>query len=185
MKELHLDRSFIRTKQAILWGKRYHDMAMNRLHNPRRYTQFRSWAKKQPCYQQFIDGSLTLQRNFSDHCDYVNDARTCLENWEVIKSNLCDDRITHIDVRKLDIHQLARAKLMTWCIYYNGQCGGKKSPPDPEEEGIYDSNDVDRIYNFVINDPLMTMIDHQPNKATSLMKTTTLKVIRHCRSVTE
>ena len=185
IREIHLNTRFNKTKEYILRGKKYHDIAMSLVNNPRRYKQFRSWAKNQPCYQRLVNGSPTLQKDFSDHCDLVNNAVKCAEHWEVIKSNICDERITHVDVRKLEIDQLARAKSLTWCIYYNGQCSGFKNPPDPDEEGVYDTDDVNRIFEFVVNNPVMTKIDHQPNKATSLMKTTSLKVISHCRSLTE
>ena len=184
-REVHLGRMFNITKQQILYGKRYKDVCLHISNNPRHYTQFRSWAAKQPFYQRFVRGNEVLQREFKQHCQFVNDAALCVEKWSNIRTNLTDQRITHIDVRTLSVHNLARASSMNWCIWYNAQCGGTTNRPDPDEDGTYSAEDTERIFELILDDGVLDTINYDPIRATSLMKTTTFKVIRFCRAITE
>lgn len=179
-REARLTAVFSITKQLILVGKRYKDVCLNPTNNPRLYQQFKSWAKKQPYYQRFLDGSARSKKEFDDHCDFVNDAASCAENWEAILMNLTDQRITNIEARTLIVESFARAASMSWCLYYNAKCGTRLILPCPNDEETYSSDDVENIFRYIVNSEVLGKIGHNSVVAASLMKSVTLKVIRHC-----
>lgn len=184
-REKRLNAVFSVTKKMILSGKKYKDTCLNIANNPRMFTQFRSWANTQPMYFRYIHGTDKLKKKFSDHCKFVNDAATCAENWEKIVANLTDERITNIKAKTLDVHQLARATSMNWCIYYNSKCGRTSNVPDADEPGTYSMEDANNIRDLIVQNGVLTRIEHNPVVASSLMKSVTLKVIKHCRDISE
>ena len=93
------------TKKQILYGKLYKDICMANSH----LTYFKCWAKRQPVYQPFINGDKARKQEFDKHCQLVNEAAYCFENWELIVSNLTDRRMTAIDARSFSVAYFAAA----------------------------------------------------------------------------
>ena len=63
--------------------------------------------------------------------------------------------------------------------------GSGADQPDPGEDGTYSADDTERIFQLVLDDGVLNTINYNPARATSLMKMTTLKVIRFCRDITK
>ena len=180
-KYIKLTASFNITKREILAGKRYKDVCLDVRNNPRLYTQFRSWARKQQRYQRYIHGTNKHKKIFDEHCNYVNDAAICAENWQKIVDNLNDERITNIDARTLDVHQLARASTLNWCFYHNARCTPTAIVPEPGEEGTYTRDDVKELHALIVNHGVLDRIEYNPVVASSLMKSVTLETLKTCR----
>ena len=52
--------------------------------------------------------------------------------------------------------------------------------PRPNDEETYSSDDVEDIFRYIVNSEVLGKIGHNSVVAASLMKSVTLKVIRHC-----
>ena len=127
-----------------------------------------------------MDGSTRSKNEFDEHCDFVNNAASFAENWETIIKNLTDERITNIEAKTLSVECFARAASMSWCLYYNTKCGTRVIIPSPSDEETYSPDDVENVFRCIVNSGVLGKIGHNPIVAASLMKSVTLKVIRHC-----
>ena len=71
------------TKKQIVYGKLYKDICMANTH----YIYFKCWAKRQAAYLPYVNGDKARKLEFNRHCQLVNDAAYCFENWEKIVTN--------------------------------------------------------------------------------------------------
>ena len=170
---------FATTLKEIVAGKEY----KNRCLLGTRYSNFASWAKTQPMYHRFsTSNNFARQKEFKDHCKYINDAAICFDNWNTIITNLTDQRITHINARTFPVGNFAHAKSMEWCLSYNIKCGGAR-PDDIGNVGldIYNQTDVTRIFRKIVDDGILDQIEHDPKTCASFAHQLSLRMIRYCR----
>ena len=168
-------------KREILAGKRYRDISLHPMNNPRLLERFKCWARTQQRYQRFIHGTEKLKKDFDDHCKYINDCATCAEKWSAITLNLNDARITNIDARALSVNQLARAVSLNWCLYHNARCTPTTAPPEPGEEGTYSRDDVREVHDLILNQGVLDKINYDPVVTASFMKSVALAIMKTCR----
>ena len=179
-REEKLDALFNIRKREILAGKRYHDVSLNGVNNPRLLRQFKSWARSQQRYQHLLQGTDKERKIFDQHCTYVNNCTTCAEKWEIISHNLNDAQITNIDARSLSVNQLARAVSLSWCHYHNARCTNA-APPVSGEEGTYTRDDVLEVHELIMNHGVINRIGFDSNVAASFMKSLALKILQTCQ----
>ena len=65
------------------------------------------------------------------------------------------------------------------------KCGRTSNVPDADEPGTYSMEDANNIRDLIVQNGVLTRIEHNPVVASSLMKSVTLKVIKHCRDISE
>lgn len=169
---------FETTLQEIVNGKEYKDRCLTGT----RYSNFGSWAKKQPMYHRFAHSeSYARKKEFTDHCAYINDAAICYENWDEIVSNLTDRRMTHINARSFPVENFAHAKSLEWCLSHNIKCGGKRLDDGQTPLDIYNQSDVARIFGKIVDDGILEQMEYDPKTCASFAHQLTLKMIRYCR----
>ena len=142
------------------------------------FKYFRCWAKEQAEYLPLINGTKKQQNEFSRHCCEVNDAAYCFANWEIIVSNLTDQRMAAIDARNFSVHYFREAASIDWCLGYNEKVRRKgKSKGDPP----YSSAKVDDIFNHIINSGILDDIEHDPKLAAGIGEHLQRRLTSYCR----
>lgn len=129
------------TKEIIVYGGLYRDAALS----GSRYKQFKSWATVQPRYQELVNGNKKQQKEFSDHCQLINDCANVYESWDIIVSHLTNESITFLDAKTFSVDYFRRSKNWVWCVSENERAsvrGGKRKRPAAEK--LWTSQDVDQ-----------------------------------------
>ena len=131
------DKVFEVTKRMIVHGTIYQEACLKGTD----YVQFRSWAKLQPFYEQYVKGNSRHQREFERHCKLVNDCAYVYRKWETIVSNLQDERLKFLDARGFTIAKFREAHKMSWCISENERARNG-SAPQRKGEQLWTPDDV-------------------------------------------
>ncbi len=137
---------FTINKEIIVNGSIYKDACLNGT----RYVQFKSWAILQPRYDEYVNGNKQGQKEFSAHCQLINDCANVYESWEDIVKHLTNESITHLDARTFSIDRFRRAKSWVWCVSENERAvvrGGKRKRP---AEQLWNSQDVDQAARYLL-----------------------------------
>lgn len=163
------------TKKQIVYGKLYRDTCMATTH----YTYFKSWAKHQPAYQRFVNGDADGRAEFDKHCQLVNEAAYCFENWELITRNLTDQRMTSIDARSFSVNYFAASASIDWCIEYNEKI--RKSTRRTGGDRLYTSEQVDEIFRHIVGTGILHDIEFNESIAASIGGQIQRKMVSYCR----
>ena len=129
------------TKELIINGGLYRDASLS----SSRYKLFKSWASVQPRYQALVHGTKTQQKDFSDHCQLINDCANVYESWDDIVGHLTNESITYLDANTFSVDYFRRSKNWLWCVEENERAavrGGKRKRPAAEK--LWTSQDVDQ-----------------------------------------
>ena len=133
------DRVFEITQKLIIYGKLYHQTALS----DGMYVLFKSWAKVQPFYKQFIEGkNPQLLKEFDQHCKLVNDCNYVYNNWDRIVNNLTDRTMTNIRARNFTVAKFRAAADFNWCISENERARG--AAPSRKGDQLWTKDDVER-----------------------------------------
>ena len=127
------------TKELIVNGGLYRDASLR----GSRYTQFKSWAKHQPRYQQWVNGSNEEKTRFDEHCKLINDCANVYESWDTIVNHLTDVSITYLSAETFSVDYFRRAQNWLWCVEENERAaprGGKRKRPAAEK--LWTTQDV-------------------------------------------
>ena len=84
------------TIQQIINGKIYKTMYLEGTG----VNFFKVWAKRQPFYTRYVNGTEDEKKEFDDHCQLINDAALCYDYWENIIHNLTNRRYDTLSTHK-------------------------------------------------------------------------------------
>ena len=161
------------TKKQIVYGKLYKDICMANT----QYKYFKCWAKRQAAYLPYVNGDKARKLEFVRHCQLINDAAFCFENWERIVFNLNDRRINSIDSRSFSVHYFAMAANIDWCLEYNEKV--RKS--GRSREPVYSQAQIDAIFQHILGTGLLDDIEFDEQVAASIGSQLQRKMVAYCR----
>ena len=138
-----LNRLFLRTKKLIIFGNAFRSAILRNTRTRRNtyYSSFGSALAANPEYQ-FLDQDQRLELSAK-----ISLAKQAFDDWDAINDNI--RRYPYIDIRKMSIHQLLRARKDSWCKKENNLHAPvelrEKVTPD------YDGDKVKSIIEFIKN----------------------------------
>ena len=161
------------TKTQMIHGKLYKEMCLENSG----YTQFKSWAKTQPVYQRYKNGTLSEKREFYAHCRLVNSAAHAFDNWNKIVHNLTDQRMTGIDARMFSVNYFAAAVSYNWCVAYNEKilCRG------PPTEMVYSKEQIADIVRYIVATGILSDIEYDEHLAARIGSQIQGRIISFCQ----
>lgn len=162
------------TKKQIVYGKVYKDECMLNT----RYKYFRYWAKRQPAYERLVTGEKPRQQEFDRHCQHVNEAAYCFENWEKIVSNLTDMRLKAINAINFTVRYFYLASSIDWCLEYNEKVRKKGRS---QGELPYSSAQIDNIFEHIVSTGILEDIEYDEHTAASIGNQLQRRLTSYCR----
>ena len=169
---------FAETKKQIIEGALFKEIALSDQHNPRRYVQFRWWAKTHPWFQYYVRSQDKVrQQEFADFCDHINDCSLVYNNWEKICANLNDPSIKHIDARCWTVEYFAKANNMLFVTEFNIKVSRGKRKRQAVDDPKYDSQDIEDIFQHMVSTGILDGVS--PNEASSIAQQIERKCVRY------
>ena len=146
----NLNRTFRVTIKRVVHGKAFYDLCM---HNSP-YEYFACYIKNEVRYSHM--GEEEVKKFIKE----IRMVRKVFRDWNDIVTNLTDDRMINIDVRKLSINQLYRARNLSWCIDYNeiNRTPGRQDPENPS----YSEEKYISILQFVHSIGILNDAEYDP-----------------------
>ena len=117
---------------------------------------FKCWAKRQPAYQAFVNGETAQRKEFDRHCQHINEAEYCFDNWEKIVFNLTDRRIDSVDARSFIVRSFFLASNLDWCLEYNEKLRRRGRARDHS----YSRAQIDDIFQHIVNSGILGDIEY-------------------------
>ena len=161
------------TKKQIVYGKLYKDICMANTH----YKYFKCRAKRQAAYQPYLNDNGARKIEFNRHCQLVNDASYCYDNWEKIVGNLTDHRIDAIDARSFSVRYFSMAGNIDWCLEYNDKV--RKS--GRSQVTLYSQAQVDDIFRHILGTRILDDVEFNEQVAASIGSQIQRKMVSYCR----
>ena len=139
-EEVRLNRLFSNTMMRLNFGKVYTNSC---LYPNTRYSRWGCWARTQPRLARLPD------KVFDKMCTHISEINIVFAQWDLIRSNLTDHRMTNIEARKFSIHDFYMARNLAWCVSYNEmhRAPGHHDPDNPE----YPEQTLQTIITFICN----------------------------------
>ena len=173
-REARTSAVFEVTKKQIIYGKLYKDICLENTH----LKYFKCSAKRQPAYQLLVSGDNARRKEFDRHCQHINEAAYCFENWERIVSNLTDRRIDSVDARSFSVRSFFLASNLDWCLEYNEKLrrkGGSRG------DQMYSRDQIDGIFQHIVNTGILDDIEYDEQVAASIGSQLQRKMVSYCR----
>ena len=172
-REARMVAVFDVTKKQILYGKLYKDICLANTH----LKYFKCWAKRQPAYLPFVNGDYARRKEFDRHCQHINEAAYCYENWERIVANLTDRRIDSVDARSFSVRSFFLASNIDWCLEYNEKLRNKGRAG----QQVYSRAQIDDIFQHIVNTGILDDIDVDEQVAASIGSQLQRRMVAYCR----
>ena len=119
-----------------------------------------------------------MPEEFDRHCQHINEAAYCFENWERIVSNLTDRRIDSVDARSFSVRSFFLASNLDWCLEYNEKLRKKGRSRGDQ---MYSRDQIDGIFQHIVNTGILDDIEYDEQVAASIGSQLQRKMVSYCR----
>ena len=171
------ERVFEITRALIVYGKTYKEVALKNGD----YTLFKCWAKTQFYYQEFINGSRQAQKEFDNHCQFVNDCAYVYDNWDKIVNNLTNESLTNLNARTFTVGKFREAVDFNWCISENERARTGTAPRRQGEQ-LWTPDDVNETAHHVLSVARLSEADrHQASRFCQAVERKCLAIVKKRR----